>query len=92
MSEVATAVLPSTNVYGLGKFVANYSLTPREAVRNAYAQFEKKDYNTWDYAKYDSLVVEGEFTFSCGSYVAFKDSVGRQSDGSVPQVFSDKLT
>lgn len=33
-----------------------YSATPRSAVIAAYAQNEKKDFNTWDYAKYDALV------------------------------------
>lgn len=76
MNTVAEAV--STNVYKLGVarslFTANYSLPAREAVRNAYAQFERKDFNTWDYAKYDSLVKEGEHSFTCGDYIAFKNN------------------
>jgi hypothetical protein len=86
--------LPSTDVHDLRepRFLANYSLGPREAVRAAYAQFEKKDWNTWDYAKYDSLVVEGEFTFSCGNFVAFKDRTRDTGLDLDPQVFSDKLT
>lgn len=51
---------------------AHYDLPPREAVRAAYSQFVKDDWNTWDYVKYDSLVVEGHFTVSCGDYVALK--------------------
>lgn len=51
--------------------IAVYNLSPREAVRNAYAQFERNDWNTWDYSKYDSLVVETFRTVSCGHQAAF---------------------
>lgn len=68
----------STQVYDLSKGlnrVAVYDLPPQVAVRNAYAQFGKGDYNTWDYAKYDSLVVENKFSFSCGDYAAWKEGM-----------------
>lgn len=50
-----------------------YTLPPREAVRSAYAQFGRGDYNTWDYAKYDHLVVDSLFTVSCGTFFAWKE-------------------
>lgn len=67
--------LPSTDVHNLDdvNWVANFSLPPREAVRNAYAQFAKKDFETWNYAKYDDLVLEGKTTVSCGHFVAWKE-------------------
>ena len=34
----------------------DYTLSPWEAVRAAYAQREKHNFNTWTYAQYDSLV------------------------------------
>lgn len=76
MSETAIVLVSSTDVYDLRQSAfqpkANYSLPPREAVRNAYAQFEKGDYNTWDYAKYDHLVEEGLVTVRCGDFSAWK--------------------
>ncbi|HEX5016580.1 MAG TPA: hypothetical protein VFX15_03220 [Actinomycetes bacterium] len=43
-------------------------ITPREAVRNAYAQDELGDYNTWTYAKYDDLVQETPTHLICGNW------------------------
>jgi hypothetical protein len=52
-----------------------YSLPPCDAVANAYAQEERKDFNTWDYGnKYISLCtfseVQGREYVSIGDYVA----------------------
>lgn len=64
------------------KWEAVYDLPPREAVRNAYAQYGRGDYNTWDYAKrYDHLVVEGNFTFACGDFCALKEGYGPTQEG-----------
>lgn len=49
-----------------------YSCSPAQAVRNAYAQHTLKDFNTWGYAKYDHLVKEGKFTYSCGDFTCLK--------------------
>ena len=49
-----------------------YGLPPRQAVRNAYAQATCGDWNTWTYAKYDKLVVEGARTVACGDWCALK--------------------
>jgi hypothetical protein len=50
------------------------SLTPKGAVIAAYAQKEKKDWNTWDYhTKYMHLVHEGKRTFICGNWSVFRD-------------------
>lgn len=39
------------------KLYANYSCSPRESVIAAYAQFSRKDFNTWNYEKaYGHLV------------------------------------
>lgn len=68
----------STQVYDLSKGlqrVAVYDLPPREAVRNAYAQFGKGDFETWNYAQYDSLVVENRFSFGCGDFAAWKEGM-----------------
>jgi len=51
----------------------SYSCTPREAVIAAYAQ-SRNDWNTWDYDKrYSELVEEGQHTFLCGDFSVFKD-------------------
>jgi hypothetical protein len=50
-----------------------YSCTPKEAVIAAYAQ-SLNDWNTWQYAeRYSNLVEEGELTWMCGDFSAFKD-------------------
>lgn len=42
--------LPSTSVYNLDDNVEiNYSLRPHEALRSAYEQFDRKNWNTWEY-------------------------------------------
>jgi len=66
------------SVYNLstGENVGEYTCTPREAVISAYAQFEKKDFNTWDYEnQYGSLVTEGELTIACGDYCTMNEGV-----------------
>lgn len=52
-----------------------YTCTPIEAVMAAYAQVEKKDYNTWDYyVRYADLVVSGKHSVSCGDWCALLQS------------------
>ncbi len=53
--------------------VAVYTCTPREAVICAFAQLDRKDWNTWDYAaKYGHLVQEGKLSVLCGDFCALK--------------------
>ena len=52
-----------------------FSIPPREAVLAAYRQ-SLGDFNTWDYAKHDSIVREANLTVSAGDFTAFKK--GRQ--------------
>ena len=50
-----------------------YTCKPLVAVICAYAQ-SNGNFNTWDYEKnYRSLVEEGNLTFLCGDFSAFKD-------------------
>lgn len=42
---------------------------PERAVIAAYAQ-SRRDFNTWDYAKYAPLLVRGQRTISCGDWCA----------------------
>lgn len=52
-----------------------YACSPQEAVIAAFAQ-SKGDWNTWDYKeKYSHLLLEGEFTFGCKNFAAFKDGI-----------------
>ena len=44
--------------------------SPREAVICAYAQ-ERKDNNTWDYNRYNHLVLVGTYTCLCGDWSVF---------------------
>lgn len=53
-----------------GKTIATYSCLPVEAVRAAYAQFEQKDFCTWEYKKYPITV--GKHTVACGNYCAMQ--------------------
>ena len=46
-----------------------YSLAPIEAVVAAYAQREKRDFNTWDYSRYRSLVTVADSSKSGFSVV-----------------------
>ncbi len=46
-----------------------YSLAPKDAVRAAYLQ-ERKDWNTWDYAKRDVTFVQGKRTIAAGDWCA----------------------
>lgn len=50
---------------------AIFTSTPREAVIAMYA-ISRGDWNTWDYGKYESLVVEGSATVACGDYAAMQ--------------------
>ena len=62
-----------TRVYDLrtGEIVAIYTCMPEEAVRCAFAQFEKKDFNTWDYEnKYPIQYGAAKASVSCGDYAA----------------------
>lgn len=50
-----------------------YTCPPKDAVIAAFAQ-SRDDWNTWDYnEKYGHLVKEGNVTFICGDFSAFKD-------------------
>jgi len=50
--------------------IAEYSLPPDEAVICAYAQFTRKDNNTFGYWKYEELLDYGHYTVTCGSWCA----------------------
>jgi hypothetical protein len=56
-------------------WVAVYSLSPREAVIEAYRQFELHDYNWWESNSRVPQVQEGTFVFACGDYVAKKKAI-----------------
>ena len=49
-------------------------VSPREAVRNAYATITCRDGNTWEYAKYDCLVFCARYTVVCGEWCALIDN------------------
>lgn len=50
-----------------------FTCSPQEAVIAAYAQGEKHDFNTWDYQKrYSWLLEHGEHTVACGDYSAYE--------------------
>jgi hypothetical protein len=49
-----------------------YCLPAKEAVKNAFWQFERKNYNTWEYPELQ--VVEGKYSYSCGDYAALKEA------------------
>ena len=52
-----------------GEYVAEYSCSPDDAVRAAFAQFDRKDWNTWTYAdKYP--VTYNKHSVACGDYTA----------------------
>ena len=51
-----------------GKTLTFVGLYPEEAVRNAYAQEQLGDYNTWDYKKYNELVQRRAGVISAGTY------------------------
>lgn len=48
-----------------------YWCAPFQAVVSAYAQFEKKDWNTWMYAKYYLLVDYTAHTYLLGDWSVF---------------------
>jgi len=53
----------------ISEYVAEYTCTPVEAVRAAFAQFDRRDFNTWTYAdKYP--VTHNKRSVSCGDYTA----------------------
>jgi hypothetical protein len=72
-----------TEVFNLstGKY-ALYDADPATAVKLAYLQFEKGDFNTYDYDLDSVEVTYGEHTVSCGDYCAFLDKEER--DGGLP--------
>jgi len=47
-----------------------YSLPAEDAVMAAYAQEEKRDWDTWQYEKYQPLRRYGQCTVSCGDWCA----------------------
>lgn len=48
---------------------AVFDLEPREAVIAAYAQFERRDCNWWDYGKkFDKFITQGKHTIACGNW------------------------
>lgn len=52
----------------------NYSLPPIEAVKVAYLQYTKGDWNTWTYDAYDwkdTPVCVGELTVRVGDWAAW---------------------
>lgn len=72
-----------TYVFNLntGKYIALYSCSPLYAVIAAYAQFEKKDFNTWDYYdRYGSEVVQNERVIACGNYSAIINPTSAQTE------------
>lgn len=48
-------------------------ITPRQAVVAAYAQY-LKDFNTFNYSKYDFLVDEREHTVLCQGFMAYTEA------------------
>jgi hypothetical protein len=53
-----------------------YSCSPRQACIAAYAQCERRDFNTWDYEeRYGHLVEEASLTLIVGNWAAFKEQV-----------------
>ncbi len=51
----------------------SYYLSAREAVKAAYLQFEKQNYNTWEYDSIEVPIVYGKHTVACGDYTAIRD-------------------
>lgn len=49
-----------------------YCHPPKEAVKLAYLQYTKKNWNTWEYAGIDVPITEGEKTVGCGDWIARK--------------------
>jgi uncharacterized phage-like protein YoqJ len=52
---------------GTRKTVSYVGITPRQAVIAAYAQ-DKKDWNTWNYDKYQHIVQETDHIITCGDW------------------------
>ena len=57
-----------------GEYVAEYSCTPKEAVRAAFAQFDRKDFNTWQYAE-RYPITRNKHSVTCGDYTALTGKV-----------------
>lgn len=75
----------ATRVYNLRtRHGAWYDLPPREAVVAAYAQFECRDFNWWNYPArdYDRRVTVGKHTVTCGDWCARDDK--KVTDRNVP--------
>ncbi len=50
--------------------IIDYSCSPEDAVIAAYAQ-ERKDWNTWNYRKkYSNLIERGKVSVLCGDWAA----------------------
>jgi hypothetical protein len=65
-----------------------YTLCPFDAVRAAYAQVERSDFNTWNYHNYNHLIKvsrskkDGYSIVTCGNQsVLFKDGELHGSEG-----------
>lgn len=50
-----------------------YNLPPEDAVRAAFLQQDKKDYNAWDYPQKKVPIRRGKYTVACGDFAAFVD-------------------
>lgn len=69
----------TVTVYNLDnpdRIVYYAGITPAQAVMCAYAQMDRRDFNTWEYEnKYSSLVKESELMYFCGNWAAYKEGV-----------------
>ena len=54
------------------KELATYSLSPKKAIKIAYLQFIRKNFNTWDYDKFNVNIKESER----GYHVFYGDNSG----------------
>ena len=67
------SLLTSVMQLGTGELVGAWSLPPEEAVVAAYAQLERRDFNTWLYPeKYRASISSSGRTVSCGGYTAVR--------------------
>ena len=64
--------------------VSLFVTDPVTAVVSAHA-ISLGDFNTWDYAKYRSILTESKLTFLCGDCCAMKQTA-KVSHGSVPSL------
>lgn len=69
----ADSPLTTVMQLGTGEYVGAWALPAEEAVVAAYAQLEKRDFNTWRYGeKYRGEVVFNRLTVRCGNYTALR--------------------